>query len=167
MVSSHPSPHSSAVKSVRILAIDYGRRRIGLAVSDELGITAVPLATLQRKNRQEDIRRLREIARKYEITLIIVGSPRHLAGHAGEMAEEASRFSSRIKKELGLPVELRDERLTSWEAEQTLKENAGRKSKKTHLDSVAAAILLREFLDGNHSRESVLELKPVLKKDEK
>ena len=168
MASSHVSTHSSAAaKSVRILAIDYGRRRIGLAVSDELGITAVPVATLERKNRQEDIRRLREITRKYKITLIIVGSPLHLAGHAGEMAREAARFASRIKKELGLPVELRDERLTSWEAEQTLKENTRRKSKKAHLDSVAAAILLRDFLDGNHSRESAVQLKPVLKKDEK
>lgn len=165
MVSSHPSTHSSAAKSVRILAIDYGRRRIGLAVSDELGITAVPVATLERKNRQEDIRCLREIVRKYKIAFIIVGSPLHLAGHAGEMAQEASRFASRIKKELGLPVELRDERLTSWEAGQTLKENSGRKSKKTHLDSVAAAILLRDFLDGNHDREPALEHKPALKKD--
>jgi putative Holliday junction resolvase len=163
MVSSHPSPHSSAAaKSVRILAIDYGRRRIGLAVSDELGITAVPLATLERTNRQEDIRLLREIVRKYKITLIIVGSPLHLAGRAGEMAQEAARFASRIKKELGLPLEMRDERLTSWEAEQTLRESAGRKSKKTHLDSMAAAILLRDFLNGNHGRESAL----AIKKDE-
>lgn len=166
MVSSHPSPSSSAAKSARILAIDYGRRRIGLAVSDELGITAVPAATLVRKNRQEDIRRLREIVRQYKITLIIIGSPLHLAGYTGEMAKEASRFASRIQKELGLPVQLRDERLTSWEAEQTLKENSGRKAKKTYLDSVAAAILLRDFLDDHRSRESVLELKPVLKKDE-
>src|SRR5579864_3077666 len=166
MVSSHPSPRSSAAEPARILAIDYGRRRIGLAISDELGITAVPVATVERKNRQEDIRRLREVARKYKITLIIIGSPLHLAGHAGEMAKEAARFASRIKKELGLPVELRDERLTSWEAEQTLKENSGRKSKKTHLDSVAAAILLRGFLDDNHGHESAIDLKPALKKDE-
>lgn len=152
------------------MAIDYGRRRIGLAVSDELGITAVPVATLQRKNRQDDIRRLREIAGKYKITLLLVGSPLHLAGHAGQMAKEAARFASRIKKELGLPVELRDERLTSWEAEQTLKENSRRKFKKADLDSVAAAILLRDFLDDTRGRESSLEprpvLKPVLKKDE-
>lgn len=166
MVSSHPSPSSSVAKSARILAIDYGRRRIGLAVSDELGITAVPAATLVRKNRQEDIRRLREIVRHYKITLIIIGSPLHLAGYTGEMAKEASRFALRIQKELGLPVQLRDERLTSWEAEQTLKEKSGRKSKKTHLDSVAAAILLRDFLDDHRSSESALELKPVLKKDE-
>lgn len=166
MTSSHPSTHSAAAKSARILAIDYGRRRIGLAVSDELGIMAVPVAALERKNRQEDIRRLREVARNYKITLIIIGSPLHLAGHAGEMAQEAARFALRIKKELGLPVELRDERLTSWEAEQTLKDNSGRKSRKMHLDSVAAAILLRDFLDDHRSRESVLELKPVLKKGE-
>ena len=82
------------------------------------------------------------------------------------MLFRSSRFATRVQKELGLPVELRDERLTSWEAEQTLKENSGRKSKKTHLDSVAAAILLRDFLDGNHGHESAFELKPVLKKDE-
>ncbi|MGH9709913.1 MAG: Holliday junction resolvase RuvX, partial [Candidatus Acidiferrales bacterium] len=95
----------------------------------------------------------------YKITLVIVGSPVHLAGHAGEMAKEAARFASRIKKELGLPVELRDERLTSWGAEQTLKENAGRKRDKKDLDSVAAAILLREYLDDNRSQESAAELK--------
>ncbi|MGH9710642.1 MAG: Holliday junction resolvase RuvX [Candidatus Acidiferrales bacterium] len=149
------SPFRSALPLARILAIDYGRRRIGLAVSDELGITAVPVAALERKNRLEDIRRLREIARKYKITLVIVGSPVHLAGHAGEMAKEAARFASRIKKELGLPVELRDERLTSWEAEQTLKENAGRRREKTNVDSVAAAILLRDYLDDNRSGKSV------------
>jgi putative Holliday junction resolvase len=148
------SPLPSAPPLARVLAIDYGKRRIGLAVSDELGITAVPLAPLERKNRQEDIRRLREIARKYKITLILVGLPLHLAGHAGEMANESARFASRIQKELGLPVELRDERLTSWEAERTLKENAGRKRGNASVDSVAAAILLRDYLDANCGRGS-------------
>src|SRR5487761_18560 len=156
MASSHSIPRvASAVKLGRVLAIDYGRRRIGLAVSDELGITAAPLATLERKNRRDDIRRLRDTARKYTIALIIVSSPVHLNGHAGEMAEEASRFAARIQKELGLPVRLRDERLTSWEAEQTLKENAGRKRQNANVDSVAAAILLREYLDENRGSESL------------
>ena len=155
MASPHPIPRvSSAAKSGRVLAIDYGRRRIGLAVSDELGITAAPLATLERKNRRDDIRRLRDIARKYTITLIIIGSPVHLDGHVGEMAEEASRYAARLRKELGLPVKLRDERLTSWEAEQTLKENTGRKRKSANVDSVAAAILLREYLDEDRGSES-------------
>ncbi|MHB8755556.1 MAG: Holliday junction resolvase RuvX [Candidatus Acidiferrales bacterium] len=153
------SPHSiprvaSAAKLGRVLAIDYGRRRIGLAVSDELGITAAPLATFERKNRRDDIRRLRDTARKYTISLIIVGSPVHLDGHAGEMAEEASRFAARIQKELSLPVKLRDERLTSWEAEQTLEETAGRKRKNANVDSIAAAILLREYLDENRGSDS-------------
>ena len=141
----------------RILAIDYGRRRIGLAVSDELGITAAPLPTLERKNRQQGIRLLRDIARKYKISRIIVGLPLHLAGHSGEMAEEASRFAARIKKELGLPVELRDERLTSWDAEQTLKGNVARPRTKRYVDSVAAAILLRDYLEENRQPESVKE----------
>ncbi|HVB08236.1 MAG TPA: Holliday junction resolvase RuvX [Candidatus Acidoferrales bacterium] len=159
MASPHPiSRVSSSSKSGRILAIDYGRRRIGLAVSDELGITAAPLATLERKNRRDDIRRLRDTARKYTITLIIVGSPVHLDGHAGEMAEETAGFAARIQKELGLPVKLRDERLTTWEAEQTLKETAGHKRKNANVDSVAAAILLREYLDENPRRESAKDV---------
>lgn len=155
MASSHPIPRSSsAVQSGRVLAIDYGRRRIGIAVSDELGITAAPLAILERKNRRDDIRRLRDIARKHTIALIIVGSPVHLDGHTGEMAEEAARFAARLRKELGLPVKLRDERLTSWEAEQALKETTGRKRANPNVDSVAAAILLREYLEENLGRES-------------
>ena len=155
MASSNPiSRSSAAVQSGRTLAVDYGRRRIGLAISDELGITAEPLPILERKNRRDDIRRLRDVARQYTIALIIVGSPVHLDGHAGEMAEEASRFAARLQKELGLPVKLRDERLTTWEAEQTLREVTGRKGRGANVDSVAAAILLREYLEENRRRES-------------
>jgi putative pre-16S rRNA nuclease len=132
----------------RILALDYGRKRIGLAVSDELRLTAQPLKTLARKNRAEDVRRLREICREQGVARIIVGHPVHMTGEAGPMAEEAARFAARLKKELGIEVELLDERLTSWEAEQTV---AGTRSPRGRdravLDDVAAAILLREYLD--------------------
>lgn len=132
----------------RILALDYGRKRIGLAVSDELRLTAQPLKTLARKNRAEDVRRLREICREQGVARIIVGHPVHMTGEAGPMAEEAARFAARLKKELGIDVELLDERLTSWEAEQTV---AGTRSPRGRdraaLDDVAAAILLREYLD--------------------
>ncbi|MFZ0212663.1 MAG: Holliday junction resolvase RuvX [Candidatus Acidiferrales bacterium] len=147
MESTRAIPRSPAPQSRRILAIDYGRRRIGLAISDELRLTASPLAIIERKNRREDMRRLREIVRKNGVGLILVGSPVHLGGHAGEMAEEAARFAERIRKELGLPVELRDERLTSWEAEEIAKEVLDRKDAKKNIDSMAAAILLREHLD--------------------
>src|ERR1700691_1611263 len=102
----------------RILAIDYGRKRIGLALSDELRLTAQPLGTLLRMNRQADLRRLRETCRSHAVSRIIVGNPLHINGEAGEMADEAARFATRLRKELGLEVELVDERLTSWEARQ-------------------------------------------------
>ena len=152
-----PFPHAAAKaspaassKRARILALDYGRRRIGLAISDELGITANPLPVLQRKNRREDMSRLREIASANGVARILIGLPLHLSGERSEMAEEASRFASRLAKELGLPVEQLDERLTSWEAEQLAKES--QHAKNADLDSISAAILLREYLETQNAR---------------
>lgn len=135
----------------RILAIDYGRKRIGLALSDELGLTAQPLDVLIHKNRREDIRRLREICREHGVRRILVGHPLHITGEAGEMADEAARFANRLGKELGIEVELADERLTSWEAEQIANESKSISSRKAPVDAVAAAILLREYLDKKRS----------------
>ena len=137
-----------AEKRRRVLSVDYGRKRIGLALSDELGLTAQPLATVVRVNRQNDLRRLREACRTHGVTHIIVGHPLHMTGEAGEMANEAARFAARLEKEIGISVELVDERLTSWEAEQTLaetKSSARRRGKP--LDDVAAAVLLRDYLE--------------------
>ena len=132
----------------RILAIDYWRKRIGLALSDELGITAQPLQTLLHKNRRDDLRRLREICRTHGVARILVGHPVHITGEAGEMAGEASRFAARLRKGLGIEVELADERLTSWEAENTMAGfGSARQRKNASVDAVAAAILLREYLD--------------------
>ncbi|MGA8870785.1 MAG: Holliday junction resolvase RuvX [Candidatus Acidiferrales bacterium] len=139
---------ASARERRRILALDYGRKRIGLAVSDELRLTAQPLKTLERKNRAEDVRRMREICREQGVARIIVGHPVHMTGEAGPMAEEAARFAARLKKELGIEVELLDERLTSWEAEQMVAGTRSSRGKdRAALDDVAAAILLREYLD--------------------
>jgi putative Holliday junction resolvase len=135
-------------KAARILAIDYGRKRIGLALSDELGLTARPLATLVRANRRDDLGRLREICRQHGVARILVGHPLHMTGAAGEMADEAARFAARLKKDLGIVVELVDERLTTWEAGQLMAEmKSSSRRKRTHTDDVAAAILLREYLD--------------------
>jgi len=138
----------AAEKPRRVLAVDYGRRRIGLAVSDELGLTARPLAILVRVNRQNDLRRLREACRTHGVTHIIVGQPLHMTGEAGEMANEAARFAARLEKEIGIGVELVDERLTTWEAEQALAETklSARRRRKS-LDDVAAAVLLRDYLE--------------------
>ena len=132
----------------RILAVDYGRKRIGLAVSDELRVTSRPLGTISRVNRRRDLSRLREACRANAVTHIIVGHPLHMTGEAGEMAREAARFAARLEKETHIPVELVDERLTSWEAEQTVgptREPVRRKRKP--IDEVAAAVLLRGYLE--------------------
>jgi putative Holliday junction resolvase len=142
-----PENVTSETKTPRILAIDYGRKRIGLALSDELGITARPLATMHRVNRREDLRRLREICRKHSVALIIVGHPLHMSGEAGEMAAEAAGFAKKLEKEIAVKVELVDERLTSWEAGQTMAQTqSASRRKRGSLDDVAAAVLLRDYL---------------------
>jgi putative holliday junction resolvase len=144
-----------SAESRRILAIDYGRKRIGLALSDELGLTAQPLAVLVRKNRATDLKRLREICVENSVGRIIVGHPVHITGEAGEMAEEAARFAARLTKALHIETEMVDERLTSWEARQTLSETKSRAAgKRATVDDVAAVILLRDFLE--HRREAAV-----------
>jgi putative holliday junction resolvase len=148
----------------RILAVDYGRARIGLAIAESLQGIAQPLNTLKRINRNEDMRRLRELVRDNAVKLILVGLPLRLDGARGEMAEETLRFAQRMRKQIGIAVEMADERLTSWEAERLLEEEFGRKSRqidgaakkrdasKFTVDSVAATIILREYLE-RHSPE--------------
>ncbi len=134
--------------------MDYGRRRIGLALSDELHLTAQPLATLARTNRRDDLRRLRELVRKHGVRQIVVGHPLRLDGSASEMAAEAERFAARVEKELGLPVELVDERLTSWEARETVAETKPRPGKERSLDEIAAAVILRDYLERERVRRA-------------
>jgi len=154
-----PTTATAAAKAslVPALGIDYGRRRIGLAISDELGLTARPLGTLTRTNRQNDLRRLREFVRKHGVRRIVVGHPLNLDGTASEMTVEAERFAVRIEKHLGLPVVLMDERLSSWEAEQMLAQKPKRPSRKRArtVDETAAAVILRDFLAREQARARV------------
>jgi len=147
------SPASPQSRPCRVLAIDYGRKRIGLALSDELQLTAQPLAVMKRTNRREDLRRLRDICRKQGVARILVGHPLHITGEAGEMAQEASRFAARLRKELKIEVHLVDERLTSWEAAQMTAETGSAAHRNaSSLDDVAAAIFLREYLERRRGR---------------
>lgn len=140
-------PTSPEVSWGRILALDYGRKRIGLAISDELTLIARPLPTLVRTNRRNDLRRLKEICRRNGIALLIIGLPFHITGEESEMTQEASHFAARLEKEFGIKVKLLDERLTSWEAQRTARETRPRSRRKHQdLDSLAAAILLRDYL---------------------
>ena len=123
---------------------------------------ARPLSTMQRINRNEDMRRLRELVREHGVTQIVVGLPLRLDGTRGPMAEEAERFAGRVRKQIGVTVEMVDERLTSWEAERLLEEVQGRfihgeklsdrkRTRKTQdqitVDAVAASVILKEYLE--------------------
>jgi putative holliday junction resolvase len=147
-----------------ILAIDYGKKRLGLALSDEFCVTSRPYATWTRINRRRDLTRLRELVRKENVRCIVVGLPLHLDGTPSEMSEEAKSFAKRVEKAIGLPVEMMDERLSSWEARETLsvdqsnkrprRGSSGRSEtmKKSPLDDIAAAIILRDYLDKARTR---------------
>jgi putative Holliday junction resolvase len=152
-------PNAGNAKTGRILALDYGRARIGMAIADFETALPSPLGTLDRINRNEDMRRLRELIREHAVKQIVVGLPLRLDGTRGDMAEEAARFGQRVHKQFGLPVEMVDERLTSWEAERLLEERQGRtihapagkkpkkEKEKLGVDAMAAALILKEYLD--------------------
>ena len=152
-----------ATDAFRILALDYGRTKIGIAVAGSEAQVAQPYDTLERINRNEDMRRLRKLAGALGVRQIVVGLPLRLDGSNGEMAEEATRFAQRVRKQIGVPVEMVDERLTSWEAERILEEEMGRRivhtetahgrKKTAHasdgkytVDAVAAMVILRDYL---------------------
>ena len=149
----------TAAPAGKILAIDYGRARIGLAIAESRHGLAQPITTLERINRNEDMRRLRELVRRQGVKFVLVGLPLRMDGTRGEMAEEAERFAQRVQKQIGISVEMVDERLTSWEAERQLEEQFGRRSKSAEIsskkranqkisaDSMAATIILREYLE--------------------
>jgi putative Holliday junction resolvase len=151
-----PLPPASTQSQLRsglrraILAIDYGRTRIGLALSDQAELTAQPFGILARTNRRNDVARLRELCREHSVGKIVVGWPIRLDGTPGPMAAEAEQFADRLRKQLGLPVELIDERLSSWEAEQLAGATKARSKaslgKRKTLDDVAAAVVLRDYL---------------------
>jgi putative Holliday junction resolvase len=134
----------------RYLALDVGNRRIGVAVSDELGLAAQPVMTLERKrNSRDDLRSLARLARRYEVSAIVVGNPLRLSGETGPQAQKTQAFAAELAKLTGLPIHLWDERLTTHEAHQILyKAGHKRQEHRRVVDQVAATLILQSFLDG-------------------
>jgi putative holliday junction resolvase len=134
--------------AVRALGIDFGTKRIGLAISDPAGRTAVPLETVQRKDDRSALREIARIARREEVGRLVVGEPVGLDGTRGEAAERARRFGERLAEMTGLPLEMVNESLTSVEAAERLRA-AGVDPRRDpgRIDAVAAQILLQEALD--------------------
>ena len=130
------------------MALDVGKVRIGVALSDPLGYTAQPLLTLWRKTRGEDLRSLMRLIRKHEVVEILVGNPLHMSGDVSPWAAKVQEFAEELHKRSGLPVHLWDERLSSVAAHEILNE-AGydRKDRKYVIDQVAAVVILRGWME--------------------
>ncbi|HUA20667.1 MAG TPA: Holliday junction resolvase RuvX [Bryobacteraceae bacterium] len=132
----------------RVLALDLGKRRIGLAVGDELGLTAQGLPTLKRTNIREDLARLAQLAAEKNVTLILIGNPVHMSGQEGRQAEYARDFGARLQTATGLPLKFWDERLTTVQAQRVLRESGISIEKRAKaVDRLAAVILLESYLD--------------------
>lgn len=133
--------------SGRILAIDYGSRRMGLAVSDPLGITAQGLETLQRKNKRSDFARLERVLREYQVREIVLGNPLRMSGEEGRQSQKVAEFAEELRKRFDVPVHLWDERLTSAEANRLLREAELSIEKRAQaVDRMAAILILQSWM---------------------
>ena len=134
-------------KPARILALDYGRARIGLAIASAETALAQPLGTLERINRNEDMRRLRELLREHGVRQIVVGLPLRMSGAEGTQSEKMRGFAEELRKKFGLPVHLWDERLTSAEANRFLRETELSIEKRGKaVDRMAAVLILQGWM---------------------
>ncbi|MCI0452185.1 MAG: Holliday junction resolvase RuvX [Candidatus Latescibacteria bacterium] len=132
----------------RILAVDPGERRVGLAISDPLGITAQGLPTFDKK-KGDVFAHLRALAARYDVALVVVGRPLSLSGRESEASRRAAEFARAIGDALSVPVESWDERLSSAEAQRVL---AGTRAEKGAVDRVAAVLILQGYLDARRGR---------------
>ena len=134
----------------RVMALDVGKARIGVALSDGLGLTAQPLLTLWRKGRGEDLRSLARLARKHEVERVVVGNPLYLSGEISPWAAKVADFADELRTRTGLPVELWDERLSSVAAHEIL-DQAGhtrdRFERRKIIDQVAAVVILKGWME--------------------
>jgi putative Holliday junction resolvase len=137
----------------RILALDLGKKRIGLALSDPLGITAQGLPTLQRTNMREDLAALQTLADRHQVTLLLMGHPLHMSGREGRQAAYTREFAERLQQRTGLAIKFWDERLTTVEAQRVLRQSGISIEKRARaVDQLAAVILLESYLDSEPAR---------------
>jgi putative Holliday junction resolvase len=145
---------------MRILGVDHGTRRIGLAYGDEIGV-ATPLAAITTQDVSRHWSALGEVIKERRITDVVLGHPLNMDGTSGPKAKEIEEFAKKIRTEFSLPVHLVDERLTSYEAESTIPPSKRRAVRKSGLiDSRSATIILQDFLDLQFPREHVSDEAP-------
>ena len=133
---------------MRILALDYGTRRVGVAISDELEMIATPLGYLDAQPRGKLLDQIAQLVAERGVGLVVVGMPRNMDGSYGPAAEQVREFVEMLEKRLSVPVKTWDERLTTAQAEKLLLQaDVSRKKRKKKVDQIAAAILLQSYLD--------------------
>lgn len=142
---------------VRILAVDFGLRRLGLAVSDPLGIVAQGLPTIERKNTAADLAALEALAEEYSVGEVILGNPLSKSGGETAISRRVEEFAEKLRRRLSCPVKLWDERLTSAEANRMLRSSGmGLRKRQRAVDQVSAVLILQNYLDwrGNQAENN-------------
>jgi putative Holliday junction resolvase len=139
----------------RILGLDVGSKRIGVAVSDPLGITAQGLETIHRRNKRTDFAQLEQVLRKYEVAEIVVGYPLRMSGSEGTQSEKMLQFAEDLRRRFPIPVHLWDERLSSAQASRVLRESEmSIKRRGEVVDRLAAVLILQSWMDA-HSASAI------------
>lgn len=148
----HSAPSSTHQTVSRVLALDVGTRRIGMAISDESGMIATGLDSIQRRSLKDDLGRIARIAGERKAALLLVGLPVHMSGDESPMSAKVRGFAAKLERETGLPVVLFDERLTSVQAEELLRERGLslkrllEEKRNGAVDRLAAVLLLEDWL---------------------
>lgn len=133
---------------MRVMGLDYGDRRIGVAISDELRWTAQGLTVVETRRDGGELDKIAEIAKEHDVSEVVVGLPKNMNGTIGPRGEICQDFAVQVKQKLGIPVHLWDERLTTVAAERTLAEaEIGLKKRKQVVDKMAATLILQNYLD--------------------
>lgn len=136
---------------MRIMGLDYGSKTIGVAVSDPLGLTAQGVEIIRREEEnklRKSLRRIEELVKQYEVEELVLGFPKNMNNTIGERAEKSLQLKETLKKRLGLPVVMWDERLTTVEANRTLMETGVRRENRgKYVDMIAAVFILQGYLD--------------------
>ena len=150
----------------RVLAVDLGTRRLGLALSDPSGTLAAPLLTIVHRDRQTDLSQIVRVAEAHQVERIVVGCPRNMDGTSGSAALRAEAFAAALRRMVRMPVEMWDERLTTVSAERMLvASNVPRSRRRGMRDRVAAAFILQAYLDAQRRREAETDQRPASSND--
>ena len=149
-----PRVPSSKLKTMRVMAIDYGTRSIGLAICDELQLSVRPLSTIRPPEISRASEHISQLVADYEIGTLVVGLPLNMDGSRGTAVENVEKFVAQLQSNVSVPIEMIDERLTSYEADQILREmGVSLKERKAKSDEYAAVLILQDYLDGLANRK--------------